>query len=285
MADRYPYGPDRSGQDRDRWSESREHGSGNSYRNQERNFNSDREYGDSDYGWGRGRERDRMSAPTDPREFDDRWRSRSSSRDYSGIAYGLSGGHRDDARVTSGGSGLEAGYLGYHRPESGANEDRGRHAGNDRGFDQTMTRHARDRDAEPMRGDWRREYTSEWWRVPGPHAGRGPRGYQRSDERIREEVHDRLTAHGLIDASDIECQVQGGEVTLAGFVSSRREKRAAEDVADDIAGVREVHNHLRLRSNVPGEGVGQTSVLGLTESQVQRSSAIPAEPGQSRSRS
>jgi len=137
-----------------------------------------------------------------------------------------------------------------------------------------------------MRGESQREYSSEWWRVPGPHAGRGPRGYQRSDERIREEIHDRLTAHGMIDATDIECQVQNGEVTLTGFVSSRMEKRAAEDVADDIAGVKEVHNQLRLRSNVRGEGVGQTSVLGLTESQVQRSSASnAAEPGRSRSRS
>jgi len=43
----------------------------------------------------------------------------------------------------------------------------------------------------------------------GPHAGRGPKGYQRSDERIREDVCDRLTEHPAIDASEIEVEVKG----------------------------------------------------------------------------
>lgn len=81
---------------------------------------------------------------------------------------------------------------------------------------------------------------------PGPHAGRGPRGYQRSDERIREEINDRLTEHGEIDASDIEVSVAAGEVTLIGIVDSRQTKRMAEDVAESVAGVRDVHNNLRL---------------------------------------
>lgn len=129
-----------------------------------------------------------------------------------------------------------------------------------------------------------REWSSEGWRVPGPHVGRGPRGYQRSDDRIREELNDRLTAHGAIDATDVECRVQGGEVTLTGFVNSRAAKRAAEDVAEDISGVREVHNQLRLRSHTGDEGVGRTSVLGLTESQVQTPAAASTPEGQGRSR-
>ena len=89
----------------------------------------------------------------------------------------------------------------------------------------------------------------------------------------------------MIDASDIDCTVENGEVTLTGLVGSRTEKRAAEDVADDIAGVREVHNHLRLRTNATGDGVGRTSVLGLTEAQVQRSGAAgAARTGRSRTR-
>ena len=39
------------------------------------------------------------------------------------------------------------------------------------------------------------------------HRGRGPRGYTRSDERIREDVNDRLTDDGWLDASDIDVQV------------------------------------------------------------------------------
>jgi hypothetical protein len=85
--------------------------------------------------------------------------------------------------------------------------------------------------------------------VPGPFAGLGPRGYQRSDDRICEELHDRLTAHGFIDATDIKCLVQDGEVTLSGVVNSRHTKRAAEDVADGIHGVRDVHNKLRIQAH------------------------------------
>jgi hypothetical protein len=134
-----------------------------------------------------------------------------------------------------------------------------------------------------------REWSStEGWRVPGPHVGRGPRGYQRPDDRIREELNDRLTAHGLIDATDIECRVVNGEVTLTGYVDSRAAKRAAEDVADDLYGVREVHNQLRVRSNAVDEtGVGRTSVLGLTETQTQTThppAGTTAEPGRPRTR-
>ena len=133
-----------------------------------------------------------------------------------------------------------------------------------------------------------REWSStEGWRVPGPHAGRGPRGYQRSDERIREELNDRLTAHGHIDATDIECRVVNGEVTLTGFVDSRAAKRAAEDIADDLYGVREVHNQLRVRSQSSGDGVGRTSVLGLTEAQTRTAdpqTAAAVDPGRPRTR-
>ena len=129
----------------------------------------------------------------------------------------------------------------------------------------------------------------EGWRVPGPHAGRGPRGYQRSDERIHDEINERLTAHGLIDASDVECRVTAGEVTLTGFVDSRAAKRAAEDLAEDIYGVREVHNQIRVRSHADaGGGVGRTSVLGLTEAQLQTphsSAASATETGRPRTRS
>jgi hypothetical protein len=124
--------------------------------------------------------------------------------------------------------------------------------------------------------------------VPGPHSGRGPRGYQRADERIRDEVNERLTAHGLIDATEVECRVVNGEVTLTGFVDSRAAKRAAADLAEDIYGVREVHNELRVRSHAGDGGVGRTSVLGLTESQMQTthpSAAPAAERGRPRTRS
>jgi osmotically-inducible protein OsmY len=101
-----------------------------------------------------------------------------------------------------------------------------------------------------------REWPStETWRVPGPFAGRGPRGYQRADDRIREELNDRLTAHGFIDATDIECSVHNGDVTLTGFVDSPETKRAAEYVAEGIQGVHNVHNNLRIRSRQDAERI------------------------------
>jgi hypothetical protein len=61
-----------------------------------------------------------------------------------------------------------------------------------------------------------------------------------------EDVCDRLGWHPAIDASEIEVTVTGGEVTLAGTVSDRRAKRLAEDVVEDVSGVKEVHNRLRV---------------------------------------
>ncbi len=91
------------------------------------------------------------------------------------------------------------------------------------------------------------------------HYGRGPKGYTRSDERIREDVSDRLTEDWEVDASDIEVTVSNGEVTLAGTVDSRRAKRRAEDCAESVSGVRNVQNNLRVQQ--PSE---RTSAFGTS---------------------
>jgi osmotically-inducible protein OsmY len=76
--------------------------------------------------------------------------------------------------------------------------------------------------------------------------GRGPRGYQRSDERIREDVCDCLTEDPSVDATDVEVDVKSGEVTLTGTVGSREQKRRAADVIEDLPGVKDVQNNLRV---------------------------------------
>jgi BON domain-containing protein len=76
--------------------------------------------------------------------------------------------------------------------------------------------------------------------------GRGPKGYTRSDDRIREDVCDRLTDDPAIDASNIEVKVSGGEITLSGTVASREDKRHAEDWAEATSGVKNVQNLLRV---------------------------------------
>jgi osmotically-inducible protein OsmY len=82
----------------------------------------------------------------------------------------------------------------------------------------------------------------------GEHRGRGPRGYRRSDERIREDVSDRLTDDAWLDATYIEVQSKDGEVTLSGLVSNRGDKRRAEDLADRCSGVTHVQNNLRVQT-------------------------------------
>ncbi|MFC4454570.1 BON domain-containing protein [Deinococcus sonorensis] len=100
------------------------------------------------------------------------------------------------------------------------------------------------------------------------HQGKGPRGYQRSDDRIRESVNDALEDDHGVDASDIEVQVQGGEVTLTGTVTDRMQKRRAEDVAESLRGVRDVHNQLR----VSAEGRGAQAQMQGQDSPVISSS-------------
>jgi len=78
------------------------------------------------------------------------------------------------------------------------------------------------------------------------HRGRGPKGYVRSDDRIKEDVSERLMDDGHLDASDIEVTVQDGEVTLGGTVSERFAKRHAEDIAERASGVKHVQNNLRV---------------------------------------
>ena len=78
------------------------------------------------------------------------------------------------------------------------------------------------------------------------HRGRGPAGYTRSDERIREDVNDKLTEDWRVDASAIEVGVASGEVTLDGTVPSREQKRRAEDLVDSLSGVKHVQNNLRV---------------------------------------
>jgi BON domain-containing protein len=88
---------------------------------------------------------------------------------------------------------------------------------------------------------------AESWRFPGPFTGRGPRNYQRSDERIWEDVCDRLTQAGQLDASDIEVRVSRGEITLAGQVDSQQSKHMAEDIAEGVPGVRDMHDQIIVR--------------------------------------
>lgn len=80
------------------------------------------------------------------------------------------------------------------------------------------------------------------------HRGKGPRAYRRSDERILEDLNQRLHDDPWLDASDLEISSEGGEVILTGTVPDKFSKRRAEDLAESISGVRSVGNKLRIKA-------------------------------------
>ncbi|HET7539043.1 MAG TPA: BON domain-containing protein [Polyangiaceae bacterium] len=81
----------------------------------------------------------------------------------------------------------------------------------------------------------------------GSYSGRGPKGYTRSDDRIREDVCERLSENDEVDASEIEVQVQDRKVTLTGSVENRRMKHIAEDLAEAVSGVDDVDNRITVK--------------------------------------
>ena len=84
------------------------------------------------------------------------------------------------------------------------------------------------------------------------YTGRGPKNYRRPDERILEDVSDRLTDDAMVDATEITVEVKEGEVTLTGTVRDRDQKRRAEDLAERVSGVRDVINGLRIAAGKSG---------------------------------
>jgi hypothetical protein len=94
----------------------------------------------------------------------------------------------------------------------------------------------------------------------GPsYAGVGPRNYRRADGRILEEVCDVLTRDPNVDASDVEVDVENGEVSLSGTIPTRSQKRLAEDLAAQCLGVHDVHNRLKVQR--AGDDLGAQQVL------------------------
>ncbi|WP_035485147.1 BON domain-containing protein [Geminicoccus roseus] len=152
-----------------------------------------------------------------------------------------------------GGYGTE-GYRGGR----GYGQDQGEHYRGDRSFferagDEVATWFGSD-DAERRR----REDARQGDQGADHHRGKGPSGYTRSDDRINEDAHDRLTDDPYLDASSITVRVSAGEVTLDGTVNSRSDKRRAEDIVDGISGVKHVQNNLRVQ---PGSATGERATV------------------------
>ena len=136
---------------------------------------------------------------------------------------------------------------------SGYGEER--YGGYDRDRDREYGRYERD---ERSFGERVKDFFGFGDRSRRQH-GRAPKGYVRSDERIREDVCDRLMAMPYIDASQVEIHVKDGEVTLEGMVFRRDEKRYIEDIAEEVLGVKDVNNRIRVSRQEEQQPMGTTT--------------------------
>lgn len=73
-----------------------------------------------------------------------------------------------------------------------------------------------------------------------------PKGFRRTDERVCDEVCERLAEARDLDVSEVTVEVGSGIVTLSGTVSDRRAKYRVEDIAEQVMGVDEVRNNIRV---------------------------------------
>jgi osmotically-inducible protein OsmY len=234
-----------------------------------RGASSEGRYGDS---WG-GRSREPMSGGG--RYGYEEWNDRSGDRygsgssyggsGYGGSRYGGGGGYGDDYGSGSIPGSSYGSSGGYGRSYGGSNYGSGRSAGGGYGHSSYGgERHG----SSGHRGfmDKAGDEIASWFgdedaerRREADHRGKGPRGYQRSDSRIEEDVNDRLTDDPMLDASEIDVSVSQCEVTLSGTVPSRQAKRRAEDCADAVSGVRHVQNNLRVQESGTSSTSSNTS--------------------------
>ena len=131
-------------------------------------------------------------------------------------------------------------------------------------------------------GEWGRssgQSGPSWgnWGQSGPAAKqqrRGPKGYQRSDERLKEDICERLMNRWDIDSSDVSIEVSGGNVILEGNVPERRMRHAIEDLVDDCYGVRDIDNRLRVQ-----RFYGETTSGAAAESRSQYGQSVSQQSG------
>jgi osmotically-inducible protein OsmY len=221
---------------------------------------------------------------------DDDWQSQR-ERNERRLRFGREGQSGERSQSYGGSQSYgERGYGGYgvygERGASSYGERGAGSYGNYGNYDERNRGYYSQQVAEPRRGDsaWERERpwnesrsqgsgsrwnetsrpSSEWSQgfgisanpsaTPrGGFSGKGPRGYTRSDDRVREDVCDRLSWDDEVDASDITVTVSQGEVTLEGSVPDRHSKRRAEDIAENVMGVKDVHNRLKANKGLMQE--------------------------------
>ena|SRR5438034_533699 len=85
-----------------------------------------------------------------------------------------------------------------------------------------------------------------WWAVEEEESYRGKGPAKPTDDQITTAIEQILTDDPWLDASGIGVSVQNGIAQLQGAVASRQAKRRAEELTDQIWGVRDVQNQLSI---------------------------------------
>ncbi len=89
-------------------------------------------------------------------------------------------------------------------------------------------------------------------RPPDTERPRGPKDWQRSDERIHDDICVRLSRETALDAGDVTVSVREGQVILTGTVADLPTKHAIESLVERCQGVREIDNHIKvMRGGLP----------------------------------
>lgn len=202
-------------------------------------------------------------------------------------------GHGGFSSGSNYGSGTGASYgSGWGRPNYGSRDyDRSDWRNRDYGRGENEERSWWDRTTDEVSswfGDSEAERRRERDRnLKGEYRGKGPKNYSRSDERIKEDINDRLSDDPFVDASDIDVTVSNGEVTLTGNVDHRSTKRRAEDLAEAVSGVKNVENRLRVNQSTGSyssgsQTTGSSGMTGLSGTTGSESSSPVAGSDRSR---
>ena len=199
-----------------------------------------------------------------------------SNQEHSDWREGFRGGYGNSGTMSRAGWNRGGVGAGYDEPRDQSYNATSDYEDDDfEGREPTRSRASEEQETGRTRGSWAergfnprgstggfygREYgwttrgeTNRNERETGRYSGLGPRGYQRPDERVYEEVCDLLTENGDIDASNIDVRCESGEVILEGTVPDRETKRLAEDIAESARGVRDVRNNLRIEPSAMGD--------------------------------
>lgn len=91
----------------------------------------------------------------------------------------------------------------------------------------------------------------------GLYGRQTPKGYTRSDERIKDDVCEHLYHANDIDLSDVSIETRNGTLILEGTVPERRMKHRIEDIAEQCIGVSDVENRIRVSRGESFRAQGQ----------------------------